>query len=277
MNDRLQQFANSFIESTRDYIFVRPEDNLLILRPNRVHNLNATGTVMLKALYDRQPLDVEAIVVELAERYDVPAERIEEDMEKLLQSLSLVLQDRAGYAPAVKTTPFGSHERKYPVLSEIAVTYRCQNRCFFCYASSPDRGREVPEMTTDEVKLVLDKIVNQARVPTVSFTGGEPTLRKDLPELIAHAKSLGMRANLISNGIRCANASYVGHAGRGGAGLSSDQPGGGGGCRPRRGGGPPRSLRAHDAGSAQPAGGRHSHSHQHHHQPEEPARPARPH
>ena len=113
MNDRLQQFANSFIESTRDYVFVRPEDNLLILRPNRVHHLNATATAMLKALYDRQPLDVEAIVAELAERYDVPAERIEEDMEKLLQSLSLVLQGRSGCAPAVKTTPFGSHERKY--------------------------------------------------------------------------------------------------------------------------------------------------------------------
>ncbi len=209
MNDRLQHFASSFIESTRDYIFVRPEDNLLILRPNRVHHLNATGTVMLKALYDRQPLDVEAIVAELAERYGVPAERIEEDMEKLLQSLSLLLQDRAGCAPAVKTTPFGSHERKYPVLSEIAVTYRCQNRCFFCYASSPDRGRQVPEMTTDEVKLVLDKIVSQARVPTVSFTGGEPTLREDLTELIAHAKGLGMRVNLISNGIRCADANYV--------------------------------------------------------------------
>ena len=48
MNDRLQQFASSFIESTRDYIFVRPEDNLLILRPNRVHHLNATATVMLR-------------------------------------------------------------------------------------------------------------------------------------------------------------------------------------------------------------------------------------
>ena len=216
MTDRLQQFASSFIESTRDYIFVRPEDNLLILRPNRVHHLNATGTVMLKALYDRQPLDVEAIVTELAGRYGVPVERVEEDMEKLLQSLSLLLQacpegrrDRAGCAPAVKTTPFCSHERKYPVLSEIALTYRCQNRCFFCYASSPDRGRQVPEMTTDEVKQVLDKIVDQAKTPTVSFTGGEPTLRHDLPELIAHAKGLGMRVNLISNGIRCADASYV--------------------------------------------------------------------
>jgi len=62
MSDRLQQFASSFIESTRDYIFIRPEDNLLILRPNRVHHLNTTATVMLKALYDHQPLEVEQIV-----------------------------------------------------------------------------------------------------------------------------------------------------------------------------------------------------------------------
>ena len=91
----------------------------------------------------------------------------------MLQSLSLLLQDRAGCAPAVKTTPFGSHERKSPVLSEIALTYRCQNRCFFCYANSPDRGfvvsaqpngRQVLEMTTNEVKLVLDKIVNQPQI-----------------------------------------------------------------------------------------------------------------
>lgn len=220
-SDRLQQFASSFVESTRDYIFIRPEDNLLILRPNRVHHLNAIATAMLKALYERQPLDVRGIVAELVERYDVPPERVEEDMDKLLRSLSLLLQDKAGCAPAVKITPFGSHKRKYPVLSEIALTYRCQNRCFFCYASSPERGRQVSEMTTDEVKLVLDKIVSQAKVPTVSFTGGEPTLRDDLPELIAHAKGLGMRVNLISNGIRCADASYVATLAE--AGLDSAQ------------------------------------------------------
>ena len=42
--DSLQQFASSFVESTRDYVFVRPEDNLLILRPNRIHYLNSTNT-----------------------------------------------------------------------------------------------------------------------------------------------------------------------------------------------------------------------------------------
>jgi radical SAM protein with 4Fe4S-binding SPASM domain len=221
MDDRLQEFASAFVESTRDYVFVRPEDNLLILRPNRIQFLNCTATDMLHTLYNQQPVDVTALVTRMADRYHIPETQIEQDLDKLLRSLALILQDKAGCAPAVKITPFGSHERRFPVLSEIALTYRCQNRCFFCYASSPERGRTVPEMTTDEVKTVLDKIVDQARVPTVSFTGGEPTLRADLVELAAHARNRGLRTNLITNGIRCADEGYVARLAE--AGLNSAQ------------------------------------------------------
>jgi radical SAM protein with 4Fe4S-binding SPASM domain len=55
----------------------------------------------------------------------------------------------------------------------------------------------------------LNAIVDDAKVPTVSFTGGEPTLRPDLPELIAHAKSRRLRTNLITNGLRCGANGYV--------------------------------------------------------------------
>jgi radical SAM protein with 4Fe4S-binding SPASM domain len=221
MTERLQQFASSFVASTREHVFIRPEDNLLILRPNRVQYLNKTGTEMLHALYSQETVDVAALVAQVAAKYGVPETQVEEDLDKLLRSLALLLKDKAGCAPAVKMTPFGSHERKLPVLSEIALTYRCQNRCFFCYASSPERGRSVPEMTTDEVKLVLDKIVDQARVPTVSFTGGEPTLRADLPELVAYARERGLRTNLITNGIRCGDEDYVARLAE--AGLNSAQ------------------------------------------------------
>ena len=220
-SDRLQEWASSFVESTRDYVFVRCEDNVLILRPNRVQYLNSTATAMLHRLYRQHPVDVAGLVDEMAARYSVPESQVAEDLEKLLQSLALVLKDKAGCAPAVRTTLFGTHKYKFPVLSEIALTYRCQNRCFFCYASSPDRGRTVPEMTTDEVNVVIDKIVDEAHVPTVSFTGGEPTLRTDLPELIARARRRDMRTNLITNGIACANEAYVAQLAE--AGLNSAQ------------------------------------------------------
>jgi radical SAM protein with 4Fe4S-binding SPASM domain len=221
MNDRLQQFAESFIASTRDYVFIRAEDRLLILRPNKVYHLNATAVEMLGALYTAERVDVDAFAREFAKRYNVVPERIERDLDALLDSLRWMLRDKPGRGPSVRRVPFGTHEIKYPVLSEIALTYRCNNRCAFCYASAPDRGPCVPEMTTDEAERVIDKIVTQAKVPTISFTGGEPTLRRDLPELIVYAKAKQMRVNLITNGIRCANAEFVAQLKR--AGLDSAQ------------------------------------------------------
>ena len=221
MDERLQQFAASFVASTREYVFIRPEDNLLILRPNQVHFLNATATTMLHALYQQDPVDVAALVGQMAARYNIHADQIAQDLEQVLHSLSLILENKTGCAPAVKTTSFGSHVRKFPVLSEIALTYRCQNRCSFCYASAPQRGRQVPELTCEEVILIIDKIADQARVPTVSFTGGEPTLRAELPELIASALERGLRTNLITNGIRCAERTYVDRLAE--AGLHSAQ------------------------------------------------------
>ncbi len=221
MDERLQQFAASFVASTREYVFVRGEDNVLILRPNRVHFLNRTAAEMLEALYAGETADAAAVVAQVAQRYGVPTSQVEHDLEALLESLALLLNDRTGCAPAVKCTAFGSHPRTLPVLSEIALTYRCQNRCFFCYASAPERGRRVPEMTTAEVAVVLDKIVDQAHVPSVSFTGGEPTLRDDLPQLVAHARRRGLRVNLITNGLRCADPGYVARLVE--AGLNSAQ------------------------------------------------------
>ena len=206
---QLQTFASEFIAATRDTVFVRPEDRLLILRPNKVHHLNRTATEMLAALYAQPVPDAAAVVRQTATRYGIGEAQIEADLERLLRSLALVLQNKEGAAPAVRRTPFGSHTRELPVLSEIALTYRCQNRCLFCYASAPERGSQVREMDTAEVKRVLDAIVDEAQVPTVSFTGGEPTLRPDLAELIAYAGSRRLRTNLITNGIRCADEDYV--------------------------------------------------------------------
>ena len=221
MNDRLQQFAESFVASTREHIFIRPEDRLLILRPNKVYHLNATAVELLDVLYSAAPVDIEALTRDFSRRYHTAPEQIEHDLETLLESVGWMLKGQTGYGAAVRYTPFGTHAIKFPVLSEIALTYRCNNRCTFCYASAPERGRAIGEMTTAEVKRIIDKIVDQAKVPMVSFTGGEPTLRRDLPELIAYARRRQMRVNLITNGIRCARENFVAELQQ--AGLHSAQ------------------------------------------------------
>ena len=218
---RLRQLAESLVAQTRECVYVRPEDRLLILRPNRVHHLNRTAAAMLSRLYADGTPDVPGLLREMAAQYHVSEDRLARDLERLLVSVAALLNDDVCGAPAVRQTPFGAHRRDLPVLSEIALTYRCQNRCAFCYASSPERGRSVPEMTTMEACKVIDRIALEARCPTVSFTGGEPTLREDLPELIAHAKRRNMRVNLITNGLRCADETYV--ASLAAAGLDSAQ------------------------------------------------------
>ncbi|MBC7264696.1 MAG: radical SAM protein [Chloroflexi bacterium] len=217
----LQSFAEELVSQTRDYIYIRSEDGLIILRPNRVHYLNATAKAMLSRLYTGDVPDVEATVREIAAEYEVDEARVREDLYQLLVGIAALLRDDVCGAPAVRSTTFGSHRRDLPVLSEVALTYRCQNHCVFCYADSPARGSTVSEMTTDQVKLVIDRIFDEAHCPTVSFTGGEPTLRADLPELVRYAKAKGMRVNLITNGLRCSQPAYV--AALAEAGLDSAQ------------------------------------------------------
>jgi len=86
----------------------------------------------------------------------------------------------------------------------VAITYRCNLKCKFCYAGCNCTTNPITsgkEMSVEQIKKVLRTIYQEAKVPSVSFTGGEPTLRPELPELIDYSRSLGMRVNLITNGI----------------------------------------------------------------------------
>ena len=219
--ERLQEFAAQLVESTRDYVTIRPEDRLLILRPNRTQHLNATACEMLTMLYGGPTPDAQGVVRAIAARYGEDEMRVAKDLDNLLVSVHKLLNDDPLGAPSVRMTAFGEHEVKFPVLSEIALTYRCTHRCSFCYASAGPRGARADEMPTEQVKRIIDRIFDEAHVPTISFTGGEPTLRKDLPELIRYAKQKTMRVNLITNGMRCAKPAYAAELKQ--AGLDSAQ------------------------------------------------------
>jgi Fe-coproporphyrin III synthase len=78
------------------------------------------------------------------------------------------------------------------------VTRRCNLRCVHCYAHAKDRADE-GELTTGQGKALLDDLAGFG-VPVVLFSGGEPLVRKDLPELAAYAVGQGMRAVISTNG-----------------------------------------------------------------------------
>jgi radical SAM protein with 4Fe4S-binding SPASM domain len=74
-----------------------------------------------------------------------------------------------------------------------------------CYAGGP---HETPELTTEQWKEAIDRLW-EIGVFILTFTGGEPTLREDLPELLLYAQNKGMVAGLVTNGRRLKDKSYV--------------------------------------------------------------------
>jgi len=194
-------WVDEFISTVKPYIYVRPEDNLLIKRPNNAQKLNETGAVILRSLLDG--MSIHQLLNKVG--------RDEGKINDIANFMTAIKDQLAGHLdefssnPALDVVPFEMNFSQFPVLSEIAITYRCNLKCTFCYAgcgctSNPIHSSR--EMTVAEIKKILWKLFHQAKVPSVSFTGGEPTLVTALPSLVRYAKNLGMRANLITNGTK---------------------------------------------------------------------------
>jgi len=188
------RWVDKFIKEVRRYLFVREEDSLLIIVPNQAYKLNPTGLAVLKALL--RGASIRQVINALGDQPD-KCRDVHVFMCDVRAALCGCLRE-GDQRSAIQTVPFRLPFNTLPVLSEIAVTYRCNLRCDFCYAGCP-RSAE-GEMSTGEVYRVLEIIRHDAKVPSVSFTGGEPTLRDDLARLVRHAVKLDLRTNLITNG-----------------------------------------------------------------------------
>ncbi|MEM5806809.1 MAG: radical SAM protein, partial [Candidatus Aenigmatarchaeota archaeon] len=80
----------------------------------------------------------------------------------------------------------------------LLLSYKCNNNCRFCYCA--DKREKFDDMTTDMAKKELE-LAKERGCSFVDFNGGEPTLRKDIFELISYAKKLGYRTIAVtSNG-----------------------------------------------------------------------------
>ncbi|HEU0291664.1 MAG TPA: radical SAM protein [Anaerolineales bacterium] len=100
--------------------------------------------------------------------------------------------------------PPHSAELGAPLRLDCALTYRLPAHTKAEYAPVKRVDRE---LTTEEWQMILDKAW-RAGVPHVTFTGGEPTLREDLPTLIAHAEKNGQVCGLLTDGLKLAYPEY---------------------------------------------------------------------
>lgn len=202
-------WVDDYVANLRDYVFVRVEDCVLIKRPNHAYRMNASAIAVLDRLFNRGEQ-----IADIIKDYRDPG-RVEAGLETFFRDLHCLLTHGLpdGYrSEAVDTAPFDYHFSAYPILSELAVTYQCNLKCVFCYAGCQCRKKNADEGAAAEkdgvadaerLKYLLERIRSDAKVPSVSFTGGEPLLHPQLPELIRHARSLGLRVNLITNGTLC--------------------------------------------------------------------------
>jgi len=86
-----------------------------------------------------------------------------------------------------------------PLAVLLEVTHRCPLQCPYC--SNPvELERGGAELTTDEWKRVLSELA-AIGVLQVHFSGGEPTARKDLVDLVRHASDVGLYTNLITSAV----------------------------------------------------------------------------
>jgi len=178
----------------------------MVINANTVLYLNETATAY--AYFFMQGMPTDAVLRRIRKMYKVKPETAKKDYENLVYTVSTLAQTEkvcpVSFLNVESIEPF-TQPLSAPLRVDLAVTFRCQNNCVHCYAGGP---HETAELTTSQWKQVIDRL-QQIGVFILTFTGGEPTLREDLPELLLYAQNKGMVTGLVTNGRKLRDKAYV--------------------------------------------------------------------
>ena len=178
----------------------------LIVNANRVVYLNPTAAMMAHLTLEETPKP--DAIRKITKTYRVKQIQAQTDYEAFQADFEQLIQPDSCPVCAMDdleiSVPFSSRPTA-PYRMDMALTYRCNDDCAHCYNARP---RDYPEMSTSEWKRVID-IVWKLGIPHIVFTGGEPTLRDDLPELIAYAESNGQITGINTNARRLRDQNFV--------------------------------------------------------------------
>jgi MoaA/NifB/PqqE/SkfB family radical SAM enzyme len=181
------------------------ESSVLIINAATVVHLNPTATAHVLQILEGA--SEEEAAREVAKRYRVSRRRALGDQRELREQI-LTLATIPDVDPVVflgmdRAEPFGEHPAA-PYRLDLALTYRCD------IGGEMDplaRKRVDRELSSDEWETILAKAW-EAGIPHLTFTGGEPTLREDLRDLIAHAEAQGQVTGLLTDGRKLSDDSY---------------------------------------------------------------------
>lgn len=188
---------------------------LLLLNGSRLVPLNLSWAILLANFMDRlEPFTGVEIaesdwtamaagaVAETHKTYPFTSkEQLSDDLATMIRSLVAIAR---GQEPEAEVAPLtlGEYapEMTAPHRMDLMVSamtrggaWHCNQKCLHCYAAGQPLS-DTPELTTAQWKEILAKL-RAANVPQVTFTGGEPTLRADLVELVDVAQWFVTRLN----------------------------------------------------------------------------------
>jgi radical SAM protein with 4Fe4S-binding SPASM domain len=179
---------------------------VMVIKANTVLHLNETASAY--AYYFMQGMPESDVLKQIRRMYRVNAAKAKADYEKLVYTISTLARTEKicpiSFLEVEKEEPF-TYQYSAPLRMDLALTFKCQNDCVHCYAGGP---HETPELNITQWKEVIDRL-SQIGIFILTFTGGEPTLREDLPELLQYAQNKGMVTGLITNGRKLKDKEYV--------------------------------------------------------------------
>ena len=190
-------------------LHLRIENNgegILIVNASTILHLNQTATEIAYHMIqkDEQP----KAVSEMVKRYRVEESVLNEDFENFKTRLHTLITtpdlDPETFLD-VERLELHSKEISAPLRLDCALTYQLPDGESSMYAPT---DRVARNLDTNEWKTILSKAW-EVGIPHAVFTGGEPTLRPDLPELISHSESLGQVTGLITDGLRLTDTDYL--------------------------------------------------------------------
>ena len=180
-------------------------NSLLVVNAATILHLNATATEY--AYHFMKGTSLEETAKSVAKRYRVNKEQAEQDYRLFCERIDSLVHtedlDPVSYFGFERVAPH-SAGLTAPLRLDCALTYRLPDDTS---ADDAPTKRVDRELDTVEWTSILDKAWTVG-IPHVTFTGGEPTLRDDLPELIAHAEAKGMVSGLLSDGLKLADKAY---------------------------------------------------------------------
>ncbi|GAP14477.1 radical SAM superfamily [Longilinea arvoryzae] len=191
----------------RMHLRIEPDGNgVLIINASTVLHLNQTA---VEFAYHRIQGTPETEIVRLVtDRYRVTPEEVKKDLQNFTERVRALTD-----TPDLDPITFLGMEQKELYSGAISAPYRLDCALTYHVEDGAMKGvtpteRVKRELLTDEWGTILKKAW-EAGIPHVVFTGGEPTLRPDLPEIIQSAEYLGQVTGLITSGLQLSETGYL--------------------------------------------------------------------